>query len=90
MRALHRATDPDTSAAAAHSLGDVTALERKVYDAILAIGPATLDEVMDATGLEKVTASPRFRPLAKRGFISEIGKRAGKAGRMQTVWCARS
>jgi hypothetical protein len=54
----------------------------------------TCDETVLATGIEKVSVSPRFRPLLMKGLIkiktNEFGevKRPGKSGKMQLVWVA--
>ena len=65
----------------------MTELESLVYASIKSsrIG-ATLDDIVSDTGLDKVTASPRLKPLETKGHIVRDGKRAGHAGRKQTVW----
>jgi DNA-binding MarR family transcriptional regulator len=89
MNALARATDPGTSHDAAQSVS-ATVLEAQVLRAIRDSGDrgATLDEIMERTGLEKVTASPRAKPLEGKGLIVRAGKRPGLSGRAQTVWRA--
>lgn len=47
---------------------------------------AALDDLVASSGLDKVTVSPRLRPLERKGFIVRDGKRAGNAGVKQTVW----
>jgi uncharacterized membrane protein len=87
---LSRRRDPKTSHAAARSIADdLPRLLAIVLKAIEDEGPrgATLDDIMRATGLEKVTASPRCRPLADMGLIVDSGRtRIGSAGRAQIVW----
>lgn len=87
-KAHARRTDPGTSHEAARSVEpDLTNLEAAVLRAIpQAPANATLDEVVDATGLDKVTASPRFKPLEAKGLIVRAGKRRGSSGRQQTTW----
>lgn len=83
-----RRTDPETSTEAAQSV-DASNLERVVLDCLKARGPSILDEVIALTKLDKVTASPRFKPLEDAGKIARTGiKRPGKAGRPQTEWKA--
>lgn len=96
--ALARRSDPPASHAAAASLEDVLPrLEQAVLAAIRAAGErgATLDEIVSATGIEKVTASPRIRPLIDKGWVGwrlgPSGKpltRPGKSNRGQTIWWA--
>jgi DNA-binding MarR family transcriptional regulator len=87
-RAFARRTDPETSHEAAKSIEpDLTKIESTVLLAIpFAPGTAILDEVTRETGLDKVTASPRFKPLEEKGFIRRVGKRPGTSGRQQTSW----
>jgi hypothetical protein len=81
-----RRSDPRTSWDAAASIS-VTVLERRVFQALCDCPRgAILDELIDMTGLQKVTVSPRLKPLESKGKIKRIGKRPGKAKRQQTVW----
>jgi hypothetical protein len=89
MNALARNSNPATSHAAASAIsGSLPELEKKVFNAITSAGSLgmTLDEITQATGLDKVTASPRMRPLCNKGLVVENGTRPGRAGRNQTVW----
>lgn len=87
--AFARSTDPTTSNDAAASVR-ATDLETTVFEIVKSsVVGMTLDEICDATGLEKVTASPRLRPLEKKGFVIRSGSRIGRSGRRQTVWRAR-
>lgn len=85
---LARRTDPSTSRAAARSIdAGLQDIESKVLAAIAAAADgATWDEVSEATGLERATVSPRFKPLCEMGLIRANGTRKGKSGRRQTVW----
>lgn len=89
-RALARNTDPDTSKDAAEAVTPiVTDLEAAVLSALKNCQRGlTVDELTRATGLEKVTVSPRLRPLCSKGLVKEIGKRPGHSGRQQTIWAA--
>ena len=89
-RALARTTDPGTSHAAAASV-NVSEMESVVLDAIRALGDATSWEVSRHVGIERVTVSPRFKPLEVKGLIRRTGKtRPGESGRQSQVWeCVR-
>lgn len=89
--ALARSTDPETSHAAADSV-QLTSLESVVFTALLQCGEngATLDELVQKLGMDKVTVSPRLRPLCRKGHAVANGKRLGSAGRQQTVWVGRA
>jgi len=84
-----RNTDPETSHEAAASL-DLPELEEIVLAELRAAGPSgcTLDDLVGRLRMDKVTVSPRLRPLCNKSLVVPIGKRVGKAGRNQTVWCA--
>ena len=88
--AYARRSDPATSyAATASVVSELPNLEAVVLTSITNAGARgrTLDEVCDDTGLDKVTASPRFRPLADKQRIETNGARPGRSNRKQTVWC---
>lgn len=91
--AYARRNDPGTSKDAADSMAKTLPhLMELVYRAIVASRHRgrNLDELIEDTGIEKVTLSPRLRPLADRGLIVEKEpKRPGKSGRDQTVWVAK-
>lgn len=99
-RALARRNDLRTSKEAAKSLdkGCLAKLELAVYNVIKATGKegATLDDVCKAVGMDKVSVSPRLRPLCEGGFIQAeldsnncVVTRLGNSGRRQTVWVAK-
>jgi hypothetical protein len=86
-----RNSDPNTSHIAADEIMPVLPyLEALVLNSIKSSGMIgrSLDGVCDDTGLDKVTASPRFRPLARKGLIVCIGTEIGRAGRPQQIWVA--
>ena len=89
MKALARNSDPDTSKEAAESLGDLTDLENKVYEAIASYGAegCIADEVLvRLPGMAWKSVSPRFRPLKDKGYVVNTGeKRKGASGRNQIV-----
>lgn len=88
--ALHRSKDPSTSReAAAFIRARLPHLENITYTCLKRSKNRgkIVDELVDATGLEKVTVSPRLRPLVKKGLVFESKeRRMGKSGRYQTVW----
>lgn len=91
QHALARKKDPLTSHDAALSLDEaLPTLEARVLRALENAGDfgATIDELVDALGdLDKVTISPRLRPLCNKGLVRDLGaQRKGKSGRFQTVW----
>lgn len=75
-RALARRTDPDTSRAAAAKVGTAI-LESIVLQHLRRQGPATTLEIAERTGIDRVSISPRLRPLANRGLVRESGQRRG-------------
>jgi predicted transcriptional regulator len=90
-RAFARNSDPDTSHDAGRSIDDaVTYLEQTVLDAVRTRKKdgCTLDELIDILAMDKVTISPRLRPLCNKGLVIENGKRMGKSNRKQTIWLA--
>lgn len=85
-----RYLDPDTAKAAALSV-KVSRLESLVYEAIFGSGfvGKTLDEIVAATGIEKVSASPRLKPLVIKKLIIDSGRRQNsRAGRPMILWVA--
>jgi DNA-binding transcriptional ArsR family regulator len=85
--ALARRTDPSTSHEAAKSV-DPTPLETRIYRCLqLLRGGATASELVDLTGLNWNTLSPRLAPLRRKNLIRDSGKRRkGPSGRSQIVW----
>lgn len=89
--ARSRKSDPRTSHDAASAV-DVIGLERVVLDALIAALPGgmTVDELVAALSIDKVTISPRLRPLCDKGYAVTAGTRkAIKSNRQQTVWAAK-
>ena len=96
-RAFARRGDPDSSKEAAVSVeAALPHLQQLVLDALKAMGTATCEEVSDRVELERVTISPRFKPMEKAGLIERVrdpitGKqqtRPGKSGRPGGIWKA--
>lgn len=85
-----RTEDPDTSQAAADMVErDMPGLQKTVYDAVCQCSDgATVDELAILLGIQTETVSPRMRPLERKGFIADSGKRRHlpdkKVGRI--VW----
>lgn len=88
--ATSRASDPETSAIAASSVrgGKANELEEKVLSVLLSHPQGlTGQEVTDILGLDRVTTSPRFAPLRRKGLIVDTGtRRKGPSGRPAIVW----
>lgn len=64
-----RRTDPDTSHQAAASV-DVTHREQQVLDALAAHpGGLTTKEMADVTGVDRLSLSPRMKPLELKGLV---------------------
>ena len=88
-RAFARKCDPVTSHAAARSIDDaIPNLEAIVLRHIKNAGQhgMTIDELVAATGIDKVSISPRLKPLTNKKLIYAADVRKGKSGRSQTVW----
>lgn len=88
--ARYRSTDPSTSREAAAFVRDhLPNLENLVFGAVKRAKKRgmILDELIDTLTLDKVTISPRLRPLVDKGLIfASFERRLGKSGRNQTVW----
>lgn len=87
--ALARNTDPDTSQEAARVVGKTTAshYERLVYQALLDHGPMTTHGLVDVLKIDRVTISPRMKPLNRKGLVIDNGQREiGPAGKKCIVW----
>lgn len=90
--AYARKHDPDTSQRAASFMrGEIAnKLERKVLNAVRS-SPAGLTnhEIVALTGLTWNTATPRVRPLVRKGYVMDTGKRRiGPTNRPCIVWIA--
>jgi DNA-binding transcriptional ArsR family regulator len=83
-----RRRDPDTSKEAAKSI-DANSLEMRVYQYLIDNGPAILDDLAYGMKLDKVTVSPRLKPLERAGMVVRGRARPGRSGRPQTTWIAR-
>jgi hypothetical protein len=83
-----RRTDPQTSHDAKASVEVVLARnETLIVGAVRDRGTAILDEIIAATGIQKVSVSPTLRPLERKGILVRTGQtRPGESGRQQTEW----
>jgi len=90
--AFARRTDPDTSHAAVDTFDkqDTNAMERRVLEALIDHpNGLTNHGIVEVTGLSWNTATPRVRPLVKKGLVVDSGdRRMGPAGRYCIVWKA--
>lgn len=84
--ALARRADPETSKQAAAKV-NTAKLESKVLYTLNAYGPQTAHEIAERTGIALVSISPRLRPLANKGKISEtFERRKTPSGATAIVW----
>ena len=86
--ALYRNTDPHTSIDAAIGI-NVAALEGVVLAALKRLGSigATTEELSNILGMDRVTVSPRMRPLCNKKLIADSGtKRKGRSNKSSIVW----
>ncbi len=92
MKAFARRGDPQTSLDAANRVNDhVSVLEAMVYEAVWRSKCGlNWNEVAHATGKDKASISPRFKPLRKKGLIRAALDEDGEVVRRdhQTVWVA--
>lgn len=79
-----RATDPETSHAAAASL-DATPVEAAMLRSLLG-GPASIEEIARRTGIDQITVSPRVKPLRTKGLVRADGKIKNPSGRQAFQW----
>jgi hypothetical protein len=92
--AFARHGDPDTSARAASFMrGEIAnKLERRILN-IVRLSPAgvTNHEIVALTGIPWNTCTPRMRPLVRKGYIIDTGKRKiGPTNRPCIIWKAVS
>jgi len=80
-----RRSDPETSREAAQSI-DANSIEGRVYQYLIDHGPAILDDLASGMKLDKVTVSPRLKPLERAGMVVRGQTRPGRSGRPQTTW----
>ena len=91
--AYARRFDPDTSHAAAEEVRGslATRLEAKVLSCLRSHPDGlTMHEICELTDMVWNTASPRIRPLCRKGLVEDSGvRRKGPVGRSCIVWKAR-
>jgi len=85
--AYARATDPETSAAAAESIKP-TELEGAVLSCLRTFSDGAIThEIAERMNLTPWSISPRMKPLRAKGLIEDSGhKRAWHTGRASIVW----
>ena len=79
--AYARNSDPQTAKDAANIVkSNLPFLEGQVYDALQnsANGLTTID-IAEITGLDRVTVSPRIKPLCNKGLVKDSGRRNGRS-----------
>jgi DNA-binding MarR family transcriptional regulator len=83
----YRHNDPDTAQEAAESI-DVTKLESAVLSALgKSVSGLTVYEIAERLDISLVSASPRLRPLVRKGFVEDSGdRRETPSGRRAIVW----
>ena len=89
---LARNTDPETSHIGANSIrAHVPTLESMVLDFLKSRGDtgATTEEIALALNLDRVTISPRMKPLMTKGQVIQMGRRSGKSNKPAIVWGVR-
>jgi len=91
-RAHARKTDPVTSHEAAKAITpSLNKIEQGIYDALCSFLPkgATSDEIVEASGIQYRTVTPRLKPMCKKGFVVDSGEhKRGESGRRQIIWMA--
>lgn len=89
-RPLARATDPDTSHAAAGSMAGAADTQRRdIYEALRQAGPLTADELDELLGLRVTSAGRRLIELARMDPPMArrlAGKRDTRSGRKAHLW----
>jgi response regulator of citrate/malate metabolism len=87
--ALVRNTDPETSYIAAKSVyARVPTLEQRILEWLDMQGDqgGTTEEIALALKLDRVTISPRMKPLMTKGQVVQMGRRSGKSNKPAIVW----
>lgn len=82
-----RRTDPSTSHQAAHSISArLNRLEQLVVDTLARHGGMTTKELAEHTGEDRVTISPRIKPLCDKCRIADSGIKRGRSIVWEVVW----
>lgn len=85
-----RGSDPETSHDAADEVRgpDANKMERQVWEALISHpNGLTMHGICAVTGLPWNTASPRIRPLVRKGLALDSGeRREGPYGKACIVW----
>ena len=79
--AYARNTDPGTSHEAANKVkAHMSRLEKVVYDCIDSSPDGlTTKEIAELTKIDRVTVSPRIKPLCNKLLIQDSGRRRGRS-----------
>lgn len=85
-----RGANPQTSFDAAESMQEIAAQQqRHLYDALVAFGPQTCDEIDQRLGWRPTTAGRRMSDLVREGLARDTGQtRPTRSGRQATIYCA--
>lgn len=84
MSRYARKSDPHTSHDAANK-ADVNTLQLAVLTHLKTIGPASTNEISEATGIPRDSLSPRIPVLREKGLVEDSGERRGHP-RKCIVW----
>lgn len=87
-----RATDVETSHAAAVSMTDAAASQRAaIYQHLLTVGPQTADQIDHALGLRVTSAGRRLPELRDMGRVRMLDRTGmTSSGRQARLWAAIS
>ena len=85
-----RARDPETAKAAARG-ADAHTLSGQVVRLLeqepAAAGGLTSEELAERLGRDRLSVSPRLKPLVEKGLVRDSGRRRGtRLGRKAIVW----
>ena len=87
-----RKTDPVTSHEAAEAITpSLNKIEQGIYDALCSFlpGGATADEIVEVSGIQYRTVTPRLKPMCRKGVVVDsVEYKRGDSGRRQILWMA--
>jgi len=86
VAAGYRASAPETSREAAHSVDGAT-WRARALETLRDLGPMTADEIADHMGASILTIRPRITELLRLGMVHDTGaRRMNRSHRMAAVW----